>query len=302
VEKSKGPFVRQIARKIFLEDWPLKLLALVITLALWLGVTGLSTPGTRRYSGVPLNLNVSSSAQITNSPQQDVEIEVTGEKSRIEQINRAELTASLDLAELPPGERVVALSPKNVFVSLPQGVTVTDVVPRRIAVNLEAVEEKEIEVKVDTRGTLPAGFEIYNVNVVPARISVRGPASIVRMLEYVQTAPIDVAGKKEDFNGRQIEVTSPNPQAVVLNTFVDVFFRIGEKRVERLFSVPVTGEPETTATFILFGPRSFLQKRRSDEFRVDSYLDGEGQVKPRLTLPADLQDKVEVIDLKVNSK
>ena len=49
-------FVKHIARKIFLEDWPMKVVALVITLALWLGVTGLSTPTTQRLTGVPLSL------------------------------------------------------------------------------------------------------------------------------------------------------------------------------------------------------------------------------------------------------
>ena len=41
-------FLKHVARKVFLEDWTTKLVALAITLALWVGVTGLSTPTTRR--------------------------------------------------------------------------------------------------------------------------------------------------------------------------------------------------------------------------------------------------------------
>ena len=56
-------FAKHVVRKVFLEDWGLKLTALVITLALWFGVTGLSTPTTKRFT-VPLNLSISSDAQI----------------------------------------------------------------------------------------------------------------------------------------------------------------------------------------------------------------------------------------------
>ncbi len=58
--------LRQIVRKIFLEDWALKLVALVITLGLWFGVTGLSTPSTKRFT-VQLTPNVANNIEITNN-------------------------------------------------------------------------------------------------------------------------------------------------------------------------------------------------------------------------------------------
>jgi hypothetical protein len=45
----------RLLRKLFLEDWGLKLLALAITIALWLGVTGQNKPVTLRVTGVQLN-------------------------------------------------------------------------------------------------------------------------------------------------------------------------------------------------------------------------------------------------------
>ncbi|HNU09206.1 MAG TPA: hypothetical protein PKO33_15670, partial [Pyrinomonadaceae bacterium] len=45
-----------ILRKVFLEDWTMKLIALVITLALWFGVSGLREPKTERLRSVALNL------------------------------------------------------------------------------------------------------------------------------------------------------------------------------------------------------------------------------------------------------
>ncbi len=289
-------FARQIVRKLFLEDWGLKLIALIITLALWFGVTGLSTPTTKRFN-IPLNLSISSNAQIVNSPLQEIEIEVSGDKRKIEQINRSDIFASVDLTEVQPGDRVVLLSPESVYVPLPQGIKLIEVAPSRIAVNLEAVDEKDLEVKTITVGEPAAGYEIYSTAVLPPSVKVRGPASIVKTLEYVQTDRINLSGKKEEFTAKQIPVVAPNPKAVVLNTFVDVVFKIGEKRVERIFTLPVSGEPNKTLSFTVYGPRTFLAKTKADAFKVEM-SDGE---TPRVIVPADLQDVVEIKNVKVKT-
>ncbi|MFT3743336.1 MAG: CdaR family protein [Pyrinomonadaceae bacterium] len=297
--KPQKLFFRHILRKVFLEDWGLKLVALAITLALWLGVTGLSTP-TKTRINVPLSLNVASDAQITNTPQQQVEIEISGDKRKVDQIARGELTAFVDLTDQAPGNWVVSLSPDKVFVPLPQGVKLVDVVPGRIGVNIEAVEEKEFDVQPETTGDVASGFEVYSSAAIPARIRVRGPASIVRALEYVQTDRIDVSDKKADFTARQVAVSSPNAQAAILNTVVDVIFRIGERRIERTFTAPISGEPGKTATFTVFGPKTPLQKTKIDEFKVEMYIDGMGELKPQVILPADLESLSEVKKVKVN--
>lgn len=286
-------FLKHLLKKIFLEDWGLKLIALVITIAIWLGVTGLATPTTKRLT-VPLNINIASSAQLISSSVEEVEVEISGDKRKIEQINRADLLASIDLTEVAPGDRVVPLTPDTVFVPLPQGVKLVEVQPSRIAVNLEAVDEKEVEVRAQTVGTLPAGLEIYSTTVAPTKIRVRGPASIVKILEYVQTERIDLANKREDFTAKQVAVTSPDPKAAVLNTFVDVTFHIGEKRIERAVTLPIAGTGEI-ATFTLYGPRSVLANILKDSIYVETTGD-----TPRVVLPTEWQD-VEVRDLRIKS-
>ena len=149
LSSSKEPtplLLKHLLRKVFLEDWLLKLTALAITFGLWFGVTGLSTPFTKRFT-VPLAPSISSNAVITNTVIPDVEIVVSGDKRRVEQLNRADLVASLDLTDVPAGDKVVSLSPETVSVSLPQGIRLVEVQPSRIPVNLELVEEKELAVE-----------------------------------------------------------------------------------------------------------------------------------------------------------
>ena len=282
---------RQILKKVFFEDWALKLTALVITLALWFVVTGLSTPTTKRLT-VPLNLSVASNAQITNVPQQEVEIEISGDKRRIDQMNRGELSATVDLTEAPMGDRLVQLAPDSVYVPLPQGVRLAEVVPGRIVVSLEAVEEKELDVKAETRGSPAQGYELYGLTVLPPRIRVRGPASVMNALDLVKTDKIDITGRKAPYTESRVPVNASNPKASVLNTVVDVLVRIGEHRVERTLAIPIDGGGSASIT--LFGPRSVLAKTKSDEVRVEMFLNDDGEEEARAVLPENLKNVVEV--------
>ncbi len=289
-------FAKHVVRKIFFEDWALKLTALGITLALWFVVTGLSTPTTRRIT-VPLNLTTASNAQISSSPQQEVEIEISGDKRRIEQINRSELTATVDLTESPMGDRVVLLEPDSVYVPLPQGVKLTVVAPSRIVVSLEAVEERELEVRAETRGSPPPGFELYGLTVIPPKVTVRGPASVMSSLDLVKTDKVDISGRKAEFTESRVPVIA-NQRVVVLNTVVDVFVRIGERRIERSFSLHVS-DGGKTASFTLYGPRSLLTRIRADEIRLDTTLNEQGEEESLVVLPPDLENVIEVKRLTV---
>jgi hypothetical protein len=192
-----------------------------------------------------------------------------------------------------PGDRVIPLTPDTVYVPLPQGIKLTEVQPSRIAVKLELVQEKDVEVRADVIGTPAPGFEVYQTIVMPQKIRVRGPASIVSTLSYVQTERIDITGRREDLSAKQVAVTSPDPKAAVLNTFVDVTFHIGEKRAERIFSLPILGT-DNTATFTLFGPKSILSAAKKDSMYVE--MNGD---TPHVALPTEWLDTVEVRDLTI---
>lgn len=298
--EPKTLFFKHIVRKLFLEDWALKLTALVITLALWFGVTGLSTPTKERLT-VPLNPIISTDAIIINAVRQDVDILISGDKRKLDQINRSDLSAGLDLTGVAPGDWVITLSPDNVSVALPPGVKLVNVEPGNMAVKLEAVAEKDIEVKVQTESEPAAGYEVYNSSALPPKIRVRGPASFIRTLDYVQTDKIDLTGKKEEFTAKQIPVNVSNPKAAVLNTVVDVFFRIGEKRIEKTFLVPISGQNSgKKATVVLYASRTMLAKIRADELKVEIVKTETGEDQPQLVLPTEMQDVVEIRKLKVN--
>ena len=65
-------------RGLFLEDWGLKLLAWLITLGLWYGVTGQRRPATVRIPNVQLSYRVPPQMEISNDARREIEVTLTG--------------------------------------------------------------------------------------------------------------------------------------------------------------------------------------------------------------------------------
>lgn len=289
-------FATQILRKIFLEDWLTKLLALAITLALWVGVTGLSEVGSDRYK-VSLKLRLAENAEATNQPVDQVEIRISGDKRRLEQIRNEDLQVLVDLTSKPVGNHTVTLAPDTVTVTgLPNGVRLEDISPNKVVLRLETIESKNVPVRVETQGSVSRGSEIYSESVVPGTVVVRGPASYLRSLTSLPTEKINISDKNSDFNASQVRLAPlSNEGATLSQSFVDVSFRIGETRIEKSFTIPIT-DSKRRVQFTLFGGTSLFEGVSAKDFSA-SLVEGSGD--PQIVLPGKLNGVVEVRRIKL---
>lgn len=294
----RSAFVRRLFRRVFLEDWLIKSVALFITFALWLGVTGLRAPTTVRLPNVPLTVRFSNNTEVTNSLVPEVALVITGDKRKIDLINKNDLVVLLDLADIPPGDRTVLLTSETVGVGLPNGVKLEEIQPNSIPIKLETVEERELPVRIETEGAPAEDFEIYSQTASPQKARVRGPKSFVRALDAVSTTKINVENRAADFTAQQVELSVSNPKVALFDTFADVFFKIGERRVEKLFLVPVKAEKKT-ATVVLYGAQSILETINAENLQIETFKTDAGESSVRLILPVDVQDKVEIRKLKI---
>ncbi len=302
-QKGEWQFsLRHLFRRIFLEDWLIKVIALFITVALWLGVTGLRAPTTERLRDVTLKPRVSDTIEATDISVQEVDLLVTGDKRKIDQIKEENLIVVLDLTDVQAGDRTIQITSENVNVELPTGVRLEEVQPNKIAVKLETVTEREIAVKVEIEGTVPENFEVYSKTVAPQKVRVRGPENFIKSLDSVPTEKVNLKNRQEDFTAQRIPLNIADSKVTVLDTnVVDVAFRIGEKRIERLFTVSVqTTTEKKTATVILYGGRSVLESLKAENLRVEIVKNEAGETSLNLVLPPELQDKFEIRKLKIN--
>jgi YbbR domain-containing protein len=296
-KEQRQAFLARLLRKVFLDDWVMKLIALIITLALWLGVTGLRKPViTTPLKNITLQPRISNDFEITNSLVNEVTLVVTGDKGKIDQIKNENLIVSLDLTSVQSGERIVQLTPDNVSVELPTGVKLEEIQPSKIAIKLEKVLERDVPVKAETEGGVAEGFEIYGSLVTPTTVRVRGPESYIKPLDSISTEKINVEGRQEDFSVLQVALNPVSPKVRLLDTTaVEVAFHIGEKRIEKSYLVPTKTETTTRIVpVVLYGARSLFENLKTEDFKIEMIKTEAGETVPRVILPAQLQDKVEI--------
>jgi len=217
-------------RKLFLQDWGLKLLALVTSLALWLGVTGQNKPVTLRVTGVPVNYLRPAGLELSNDPPSTVDVTLTGSKEKLDRIGPRDLIANVDLSDQKPGERVLKLTLDRVKMEFQEDIKIQSFHPAAIPIRLEPIVEASLDVEIKFEGSLPEGYEISGVSITPAKVRLRGPADRIAALRKAITETVWLNGKSEAFSLSHVEISIPDPKIDVVDTAVDIRVDIVEKK------------------------------------------------------------------------
>jgi YbbR-like protein len=294
-KKQQRAFWFSLVERVFLRDWGTKLIALAISIALWFGVSGKSV--TRRIQNVHLNLLAANEMQISNEPIKEVEITVTGDKQKIDRLTKDDLIVSVDLAETLSGDRILELLPETVNLELPSGIRLDEIQPNKIAIVLEKVIEREVDVKPVFEGSLTEGFEIYQKTVTPEKVRLRGPESIIKSLDSISTEKIDITDKKDSFTTKQIGLNALDPKITVIDSIFDVAILIGEKRVEKSFSTEIEGKK---ISLTLLGNHAELNMIKIEDLQISIEKNSDGKFIASVKLPDSLNSSVEVKNKKVD--
>jgi YbbR domain-containing protein len=298
-----GVFERWL-RRIFVEDLKTKLLALGITLVLWFAVTGQRKPMTKRITGVQLGFVHADDMAISNDPPSKVDITLTGSNDELAQINPQELLATVVVADRAAGDRVIRLSRDRVKIELPEGVKIDGFQPAIVTVRLEPIVERQIDIKLNVEGNVAEGYEVYSAVFTPARIKVRGPASIVNGIKQASTESISLDAKKSSFDLSQVAVDVPDQKVDIVDGLVQVHVEIGERAVEKTFNDVAVQSTDgaklrpQAAELTLSAPPWVFSQLRSDQIRlvVDFTTGRENGLS--LELPPSLQGKVKIKSVK----
>ncbi len=199
-------------RRIFLENWPIKLASLVLALSLWFYVT--SKGKTEVSLTVPLELrNIPLKMAVVGDVPGTVEARLQGQERALRDIaSGKKVVGAVDLSLGKAGDNIIRISPDDI--RKPSGVTVTHLSPYEITVKLDRIIRKTIRLKPVLSGTPAAGYRLGNVSVSPPRITIEGPRGSVGALTALQTMPIDIAGIKEpttvvpriDYRGNPVKI------------------------------------------------------------------------------------------------
>jgi len=225
---SRNPtFMERWTRKILLEDWGLKLLAAVVTISLWMAVTGQNQP-VRQRTAVQLHFIRPEGIEISNDVPGSIEVMLKGSQSRLNSVGPT-LVATIDLSNQKAGERVVKLQEKAQL-TLPPDVSIEGFRPASIALRLEPIVETVADVEVKFDGKLPDGYELVSVTISPSKVKLRGPSDRVSSLQKVVTESVSLNDRKESFDLPNVALIVGDPKVEVIDSNVVLHVEIAEKK------------------------------------------------------------------------
>jgi len=203
-------------RRPLFDNWGIKLLSLCLSLTLWFYVT--SKGKTELTLTIPLELrNVPRNMAVVGDVAGSLEVRLQGQERLLRDISIGKKVAGIaDLSMTKVGENAVRISPDDI--RRPAGVTVTYLSPSEIKVKLDPLVRRTYRLRPVLHGALAGGYRVVKTSVTPSRITVEGPAGVMKMMEVLRTMPIDIQDAREsltlepriDYQGKQVKIVEKN--------------------------------------------------------------------------------------------
>lgn len=173
-------------------NWTLKLTSLLLAVILWL-MAAAEEPGT---TSLPVRIAVQAPAGRTLlHPPEEVTAIVTGARGDLLRLSAERLVIIRTLPDSAVRRVELEIGPNDVDIPNGVDVRVHDVHPRRLTLELDAVESRQVPVRPLLR--LPADSTLAlaaGIAVEPAEVTLTGPREQVLRLDTVYTLPLDIGG------------------------------------------------------------------------------------------------------------
>ena len=270
----------------------LKMMAVLLATALWFTVAG--EQNVERTMRVPLELrNKPASLEILGDPPTTIDVRVLGSSTLLSRMDAGEVVAMLDLNGARPGSRLFHIRTDEVRV--PYGVTVLQLTPATISLELEQSARRTVPIRPAIEGEPAPGFVPGAVKSEPATVEVLGPESRIKEVTAATTEPISLTGHKESLFDTVTVGVSDSALRLAEPLSARVTVEIVPAPVERVVSgVPIRWrnlnaglsarvQPQTTSVTVR-GRRQAVDDMRAES--IDAFVDlaglGPGQYNLRV--------------------
>ena len=216
------------------KDMLYKLVSIFLAFLLWFYVTNLQNPVIEKTIPVPIAYNGLKEGLVTNERTEKVDVKVKGPSSILNPLTAKEISVAIDLSEVKLGES--SFSPKIVP---PSGVELVSWSPRTVELQVDAITESQLPIKVNITGAVAPGYSNFEPDVTPSRVVVKGAQQLLSTLDTAQIT-VDLNQTKEnlvlnlpviilDKNGKQAPVEQLEINPVAVQAYIPVIQNIPTK-------------------------------------------------------------------------
>jgi YbbR domain-containing protein len=312
---GKADFVRAAAKLLrsaalsIRTYWPLLVLAVALSTALWVAVTDAENPPRTETFGtkipvaavnVPDDLAISGGTSLGSTT-----IRITAREDIWDELTAANFTAVADFANQQQGEAEVPIR-VDVADDLAAEVTILDYDPATVTARLERRVEQSVRVRVNITGQPPIGFTHSEPLVDDEEVTITGPEALVRQVVWAE-ADVNLSGATVDLTqsfrlvprstiGGTIDGVSLEPDSTVVRVEIDQTIHNRDVVVKPTVEGRVADGYEVVSvatdplTVVVFGSQEALQNL---EFAPTDVVDVTGATSTvtrtvQLRLPPDI--------------
>lgn len=280
-------YVKLGARKAFVENVGLKLVAFLLALTLFILVHSdkdalESFSVDLRYLAPPDDLT------LVSKRLDKITVTLKGSRRKLKRVKQSELeTITVTLTNT--GEFV--FQPEMIR-PLPEGITVASISPPSVSMQFERSANKRVPIRARTVGVLAPGYRVDAIRVEPAELQIVGAESALTKTAELLTKPISIAGAKQPIRQQvRLEVPPENiqvliaeepqqPQQLTVDVNIDIALSQGIRRLPKT-PVVIAGVPGAAQTWtstptavdlVLSGPELTLSELDVSAIKVEALV------------------------------
>ncbi len=179
--------------RVLSKDTLIKWAAVILALVVWLRVYGDRNPVEVRVLNFELVVAAPEGKTLMNAVPSRVAVTFEGRERSLNRLNQSQIKIELDLSLLPDGVSVIPIE----YESPDSSVSVRDVNPKELTVDLDTISTKNVQIGVVARGTPNDEYEEGQPQVVQASVNVTGAKRLVDKVQYVG-GEVDISGARAD--------------------------------------------------------------------------------------------------------
>ncbi len=260
------------------ENWPVKILSIAAAVLLFL--FNQMTTLEERFFSVPLNIRISEQFIPAENFPKTVRVTLRGRSEEINLVLEDDVEVHADFSgyeqegsytvpiQVVKGGRLAHIDPLEMKVE-----------PRKISLKIEKKLSKSVKVVPSLVGYPAKGYELTQFFLTPSSVEVEGLESTISDLETVETEPIDLTGRMEDFTVR-LRLKKPDEFSrfpggntveyfgiVQENTILKTIENIDLIALDLNENLEVEGLPEETLLAVQ-GAQLLLEKLNKEDFML----------------------------------
>lgn len=181
--------MRELFYKLFVEDFVLKAIAMVIAVALVFVVRTELEATTALYARVQYS-QPRGRILVSEQPPDQVKVVIRGAWSRITRASQIGLSPiRLDLSDYSDGEQRFGVE----MLSLPEGLRIESFDPPSIYLRYATEAKASLPVQLTIEGDLAEGYRLKKTSTMPTTVKVRGSQDVIENMRNVLTRSLNIA-------------------------------------------------------------------------------------------------------------